>query len=81
MVLKYLFPEFLNYHRRRWTYALVEVLSVAVFALCSSTAIMGRPFRIGLDDPGMPRITAMALMGVTAALFTLVVSVKQIDHE
>lgn len=80
-MLKLFFPNFLNYARRRWAYAIVEVSAIAVFALCASTALQGRGFRIGLNDPGMARITAWCSMALAAGMFVIVVCLKQIDHE
>lgn len=80
-MLRFLFPNFLNYSRRRWAYALVEVVSIAVFALCASVALQGRAFRIGLNDPGMARITAWCFITLSAGMFVIVVCLKQIDHE
>ena len=80
-MLSHFFPNFLNRERRRWAYALVEVSAIAVFGLCASVTLQGRGFRIGLNDPGMARITAWCLMALSAGMFVMVVCLKQIDHE
>jgi hypothetical protein len=76
-----LFPDFMKYSRRRWAYAIGEVVSIAVFALTSSVAVQGRAFRIGVNDPGMARITAICFMALAAGTFVIVVCLKQLDHE
>lgn len=80
-MLSFLFPRFLSYPRRRWAYAVGEVVSIAVFALCASVAIGSNSYRMGLNDPGMARITALCFMALSAGTFIIVVSLKQIDHE
>jgi hypothetical protein len=80
-MLSRLFPWLMSYGQRRWAYAIGEVMSIAVFALCSSVAVQGRAFRIGANDPGMARITAICFMALAAGTFVIVVCLKQIDHE
>jgi hypothetical protein len=80
-MLTHFFPNFLTRQRRRWCYAVVEVLSIVVFAVCASVSIGMRGYRLGLADPGMARITAMCVMALSAGTFVVTVCLKQIDYE
>ena len=75
-MLNYLFPNLLSRVRRQWAYAIGEVVSIAVFALTFSVAVGNRGYSIGL---GMPRITALCFMAISAGTFVLATCSKRTD--
>lgn len=79
--MEILIGRFLSYRRRRWAYAVIEIIPIAIFGLCFSVVFSDRAYRIGINDPGMARITAACFMAVSAVLFVLAVCLKKIDRE
>lgn len=73
--------RFLNYQRRRWGYAFLEVMSASVFCLCSSILFSEHRYVLGFNDPGMAKITAACFMATSSGLFVLCCSLKKIDHD
>lgn len=73
-----LMPHLLNFYRRRWAYAVGEVVSILVFTLCSSVLIRASESLQGTDFE-MSKFTAVCFMALSGGTFTLTVCLKKID--
>lgn len=80
-MITHFFPNCLTQPRRRWLYAIVEIVAIVVFAICAGVVFGERGFRLGITNPQMAQVTGWCLMALSVCLFTLAVCLKSIDRE
>lgn len=73
--------RWMTFGRRRWAYAIGEIVSIVVFSLCCSVLFVEHGYAAGENDPGMARITAGCFIALSAGMFVFSVCLKKIDHE
>lgn len=77
MVINRILPHLLTLYRRQWAYAIGEVVSISVFAICASILVNNECCISGNFE--MSRLSAACFVALSAGTFILSVCLKKID--
>lgn len=68
-----------SYSRRRWAYALGELVAISTAALCAFSLVGGQRYRINPTDGGISPFTAACVGALALVVFVITVVVREQD--